>query len=95
MASFRRVTMSLPAEVASNLRSVSKRLGVSNSALVSLLLAEPLAELAKLLAVSSPRGRRATQAERRRLRGASIELIQKVVSEAIEAAADVGGKLPL
>lgn len=95
MASFRRVTVSLPADVAADLRTVSRRLGVSTSALVATLLRGSLAEMAKLLALSPPSGRKATAAERRRLRGASIMLIKSVVSQAVDAAADVDEKLPL
>lgn len=95
MASFRRVTVSLPVEVAKDLCVVSKRLGVSSSVLVAALLGDGLAEMAKLLAFAPPRGRGATAAERRRFRGASIDLIKQVVSEAVEAAAGVNEKLPL
>lgn len=87
MADAVRITLSIPSETARSIDVVAKRLHVSRSALLATLLAEPIAELEKLVLIL-PRGK-ATEGDVKRLRGASIELVEKLVTEAQEIASGI------
>lgn len=78
MAKARKITISLPPSVCSDLDSVSARLGVSRSSVVSQILGPALADVARLLTVLplSPKPEDVL-----RLRGASEELIRERLAE--------------
>lgn len=82
----RRCSFSLPEQVSDDLRSVSARLGVTQSALLVQLLGWPLNDLARLVD-SIPEN--PTPEDVRRLRGASVALIQSRVSEAMDVVREV------
>lgn len=94
MTTLHRVTLSIPTPVATDLRLAAKRLGVSQSGLLVALLTPAISQVAKLVSIAPPRGRKASAVERRRFRGASIAAIKEVVSKAVDQAAQIG-ELPL
>jgi len=76
-----RVSYSLPCQVSKNVGYIAERLGVTRSALAAEMLeasCEPLAELLR----QTPE--HPTPADVRRLRGASLELVQTRVAEAMD-----------
>ena len=95
MASFHRVTLSVPVALAQQLKFSARRLGVSQSALASSLLVDAVGQVAKLCRSLPVDSKHPTAVERRRLRGASVEVIKHVVSEAVDAAAHLNETLPL
>lgn len=80
MSSFKRVSLSLPADLAADLEYVHQRVRVSKSALVATLLSQGVADLRKLFEdlPDDP-----TPDDIRRLRGASAELVGSRVREYI------------
>lgn len=92
MASFHRVTLSVPTSVHRDLKLAAKRLGVSRSGLATALLGPALAQVAELLRQAP--GKTSTAAERRRFRGASIAVIKTAVGDAVDAAANLNEQLP-
>lgn len=90
MTTLHRITLSIPTPVATDLRMAAKRLGVSQSGLLTALLTPAISQVAKLVSIAPPRGRKAGAAERRRFRGASIAAIQDVVAKAVDAAEQIG-----
>lgn len=95
MPALHRVTLSLPPTVASDLRVAAKRLGVSQSGLLVALLTPAVSQVAKLAALSPPRGKKASAVQRRRFRGASIAAIKEAVTQAVDVAAGLNEELPL
>ena len=95
MPTLHRITLSIPTSVATDLRVAAKRLGVSQSGLLVALLTPSISQVAKLVSIAPPRGRKASAVERRRFRGASIALIKETVGKAVDAAAMVSEELPL
>lgn len=87
MASSTRITLSIPTATAEAMASIARRLHISRSALIAELLAEPIAELEKLVDLI-PHGP-TSEGDVKRFRGASIELIGKLVAEAQEAVSDL------
>jgi hypothetical protein len=87
---FRRCTFSVPRQVADDLAYVSSLLGVSQSALLSELLSEPVAGMADLLrsTVGEDLGKPEVA---RRLRGDSINYVQHAVSEFMHRLSDAEG----
>lgn len=85
----RRVSVSLPSQLALDLAAVAKRLNITQSALVAQLLTEPMADLRHLIELVPEGATSLTAEQTRRLRGASADLIAKRVSDAIR---EVGGK---
>jgi hypothetical protein len=79
-AGTRRTTFSLPVETADRIARLSRRMGVSQSAFVSELLAEPIAAMASIIDVLPETG--ATASDVRRARGRSLALIKDVVAQA-------------
>lgn len=83
-----RCTFTLPCKLATDISYVARRLGLSQSALLSTLLAEPIADISKLVAVlpidqtSEPVVSSVVQ----RLRGASVDILKARIHEALEAA---------
>lgn len=94
MAASARMTITLPAELAGDIARVAGRFGITRSALLVQLLMEPMAELGKLVDMVPPTP---SAGDVKRFRGASIELIERVVGEAQEVAdaLDPNPKLPL
>lgn len=97
-----RATFTLPAEMAVTLNRLAKRMRMSQSALLVLLLEEPLETLDRLAAFLPDRLPDGTNpnvpAEQvRRLRGASGEAIRAAVRDALEVAESIDPKpeLPL
>lgn len=83
-----RCTFTLPQTLATDIAVIAKRLSMSQSALLSLLLEVPIADIAKLVAmlppdVSSPDDQPVVI---QRLRGASIEMLRSRIGEAVEHA---------
>lgn len=97
-----RATFTLPAGMAVTLSQLAKRLRMSQSALLVLLLEEPLETLERLAALvpdklpldASPAD---ASAQVRRLRGASADAIRTVVRDALSVADQLDPKpgLPL
>ena len=79
-----RSTFSLPVDLARNLAMVAKRMGVSQSALLAVVLEEPMQQLADLVADIPPKP---TGEDVKRLRGRSEQLIRDVIEEALR---DIG-----
>jgi len=75
-----RATFSLPVDLATGINRVAKRMGVSQSGLLAVVLTDPIAQLDELLA-GVPVA--AEPADIKRLRGKSAELIRAVVSDAM------------
>lgn len=85
----RRVTMSLPGQLAVDLAAIARRLNITTSALVAQLLVEPVADLRKLIELVPEDAESLSAEQTRRLRGASADLIAQRVADAIR---EVGGK---
>lgn len=85
-----RVNLSLPVAMAVSLSAIAKRMRMSQSALMTLLLEEPLEAMDRLTAlmpVPDADGVTRMQPEQvRRLRGASGNELRRVVKDALEAA---------
>lgn len=77
MSGIKRCTLSLPAELVAQLDRLSVLAGVSRSALVAELLAEPVSLIDGLLTVSA----RDSSDGLKRLRGGSAAYVQDKVSE--------------
>lgn len=95
-----RATFTLPPVMAVTLNRVAKRMRMSQSALLVLLLEEPLETLERLAALMPLPSDPATTVpadQVRRLRGASAEAIRTAVRDALEVAdqLDPHQKLPL
>jgi len=87
MPTLHRITLSIPTPVATDLRMAAKRLGVSQSGLLVALLTPAISQVAKLVSIAPPRGRKPSAVERRRFRGESIKVIKDIVGKAVDAAA--------
>lgn len=74
-----RTTLSLPPDLARNLAALSKRMGISQSAIVVELLQEPLAQVAAIMDDLPPAP---SPADVKRARGRSLALIEEVMHEA-------------
>lgn len=85
----RRLTFSVPPDLARNLPRLAKRLGVSQSAVVSELLREPIAAMMAVLDELPPTP---TKADVLRARGKSLAMIQQVVDEASQLALEEARK---
>lgn len=72
----KRASFSLPAESVESLAYVSRRLGVSRSSLVSQMLSEALPMMEKMLR-TVPEGGFSDEAETRRFRGESADVIRQ------------------
>ena len=79
-------SFTVPKPLARNLRHVAKRLGVTQSALVSELLGEPLVDLRKLVDLV-PKSGKVTQEQILRLRGASADVVADRVRDALHSIA--------
>lgn len=84
----RRCTYTVPTGLALNIAAVAKRMNVSQSALIAIVLEEPLAQLAQLVADVPPQP---TGEDVKRLRGKSAALIRGVIDEALR---DLGDDTP-
>ena len=72
-------------------------LGLSQSALVTTLIADDLREMVKQkngLSAFSPLSAQRASGKRRRLRGASAVVVRETIAEALEAAANLTRELP-
>jgi hypothetical protein len=84
----KRCSFTLPKDLAGMLDRVAKRLGMSQSALVALLLGEPIADIDKLLSLI-PADIAPEQAARR-MRGASADLLRDRVADMMDRARQSG-----
>jgi hypothetical protein len=75
-----RATFSLPAELARNINRLAKRMGVSQSALLTELLTEPIDAMCGVIDEIPTAG--ATPDDVKRAKGKSIALIRDVVQQA-------------
>jgi hypothetical protein len=84
-----RCTFSLPCELAIAISRVSKHVGVSQSALLAELIGAPMADLLRLVELAPAPGDTSPESMAR-LRGESVSLVQRRVSEALDEAASIG-----
>jgi len=84
-----RATFSLPAPLASDISRLAKRLGVSQSSLLSELLADPIAAMLSIMDALPPQ--HATADDVRRAKGRSLDLIRGIVAEAQQLSREAGG----
>ena len=84
-----RCTFSLPCELAIAISRVAKHVGVSQSALLVELIGAPMADLLRLVELAPPPGDDSPDSMAR-LRGESVALVQRRVSEALEEASSLG-----
>jgi hypothetical protein len=89
---FKRTTLSIPTETAERIERLARRMGVSQSAFVAELLAEPIAAMASIIDALPEQG--ATRHDVKRARGRSLDLIRNVVSQAQEVLQEVDHPLP-
>lgn len=91
-----RCTFSLPQDLATNITLIAKRLRMSQSALLAMLLDEPIAALAKLSAIIPTKFDKPVSADTvRRLRGESVNQLRAAVSDALAMAEELDPGLPL
>ena len=69
-----KISITIPVQMREDLEYIASKMGVSKSALLTSLSAEPLSDLAKLIS-SVPEN--PTQEQVLRLRGASVDLIEQ------------------
>lgn len=91
MANTTKISVSLPAEVVENLDYLSKRMGVSRSAIISEMLGESLADAARLVALIPPNP---TPADVLRMRGESEELVRQRLASINSPSGDLFADLP-
>jgi hypothetical protein len=85
-----RCTFSLPQQLAKDISFIAKRLKLSQSALLALLLEEPIGQLAKLAAVVPADSSAPVAADTvRRLRGDGVDVLRAAVTQALAAAKDL------
>lgn len=84
-----RCSFSLPRQLARDIADVARHLHVTQSALLALLLADPMRRLVKLTALLPPTPGDVSPDTARRLRGASADLIRDVLQQAIDASQDI------
>lgn len=90
-----RCTFTIPSELAHDMSLVSRRFGCSQSALVSLLLEDPITQLAKLESVLAKTRLRSPSSGVQRLRGDSANQLRERLDEALELASHLLDGLPL
>ncbi|HFH3010295.1 TPA: ribbon-helix-helix protein, CopG family [Pseudomonas aeruginosa] len=90
MSKTRKISVSLSEQLAADLDYLSSRLGVSRSAIISQLLAEPLADTRRFFEMIPPNP---TPAEIVRMRGESAELIRQRLASLQGIANDLLSKL--
>lgn len=78
-------SFSLPRDLAGNISVIAKRLGISQSALLAELMSQPIADLRRLVDQIPAHP---SQGDVLRLRGASIEVVQQRVREAMAEISD-------
>lgn len=78
-----RCTFSLPPDLAGNILSLSKRMGVSQSSIVAELLQEPVAAIAAIMDDLPPAP---SPEDVKRARGRSLKLIEDAMHEAMSLA---------
>jgi hypothetical protein len=83
--------------MATSIGRVAARLQVTRSGLITQLLGEPISELEKLVDLLPADASAATPESIKRLRGASVEFIERAVRDALSVSAelDPSPKLPL
>jgi hypothetical protein len=84
----RKITVSLPEEVVSNLDHISKKMRISRSALLSSLLASGLPGLVEVVDCMPDAGVEFTGSDARRLRGVSGKVIGAEISRLISGGQD-------
>jgi len=80
MSNVRRLTVSLPKEVVSNLDYISSTIGMSRSAFLSALLSESLPPLVPLVQITAECAR---EGDQKRYRGAATSAIDATVSRLV------------
>lgn len=81
-----RATFSLPASLAKDINRLAKRLGVSQSSMLSELLKEPIASMLDILDELPTQA--ATDGDVKRAKGKSVAYIEAIVAEAASLAAE-------
>lgn len=83
-----RCSFTLPGDLAIELSTVAKALGISQSSLVTHILRHPLGQLAMYVSIASPVGSDVTEGSARtlRLRGESVEQIETLIRQALSDA---------
>lgn len=81
-----RATFSFPADLAKDISKLAKRLGVSQSALLTELLTDPIAAMVSIIDEIPQTGVRPDAVKR--ARGRSVDLIRRAVTEAQQLVAD-------
>jgi hypothetical protein len=82
-----RCTFSLPQQLAKDISFIAKRMSMSQSALLAMLLDEPIKAMAKLFAILPVDPSQPVEADvTRRLRGESVDLLRSAVADALATA---------
>lgn len=89
MAIARRLTFTLSPDTVVNLTAISGRLGISRSGLVEEILSGACAQMIEVLDIMPTSTDGYTTAEARRLRGASVSVLQQRVDELRNLADDM------
>lgn len=85
MSSTKRCSVSLPSDVVDQLDFVSTRMRVSRSALLSALLSEAMPGLVQIISTLPADPTTATEADARRFRGATADVLSKQIGDIIRA----------
>lgn len=80
----KRVTITVPTDLLLSVDRISRRMGVTRSALIVTLLREFSRPLTKIVDSLPPEGSEATEADLRRFRGASAEAISEEILRLLE-----------
>ncbi|AXQ65292.1 MAG: transcription regulator [Circular genetic element sp.] len=83
MSDFKRCSVSLPSDLVDDLDYVAKRLRMSRSALLSSILTEGLPSLVQIVTVLPEDLSTVTDADARRFRGATADVLSKQVGDII------------
>lgn len=85
MSSTKRCSVSLPTELVEQLDFVAGRMKVSRSALLSALLSEAMPGLVHIISVLPEDPSMVTEADARRFRGATADVLSKQIGDIIRA----------
>jgi hypothetical protein len=88
MSSTKRCSVSLPTDLVDQLDFVSGRLKVSRSACLSALLSEALPDIVQLVSVLPDDPSMATEADARRFRGVTADILSKQIGDLIRGGQD-------
>lgn len=89
MATCKKITVSLPADLVETVDLIASHLGMTRSAFIALTLSEPVEALGELIRQVQPLSGAPDQAELLRFRGKSAELAQARLDKAQSALNDL------